>query len=279
MEETKEIIKIKSVKPFLRWTGSKRWLVKDKLEDFLPKSYNNYHECFLGGGSVFFSIDPKKRSYLYDTNEELIETYKEIRDNAELVIKRLKRFKNTEEEYYHVRKASYKKPHTRAARFIYLNRCSFNGIYRVNNKGIYNVPYGKRKNVDLVTEDSLIAVSDYLKNTKLLCNDFESSLNFLNAGDLVFLDPPYTVAHNENGFIEYNKKLFSWEDQKRLKAYIDKLNEKQVYFILTNASHESIEELYKNCGDMFKLSRYSHVGGRNKTRGMFEELIICNTLS
>lgn len=265
-------------KPFLRWTGSKRWFVKNGLEKYLPEKFNNYHECFLGGGSVFFSIKPPNCSFLYDSNEELIETYKEIRDNVDLVINRLKKFKNTEEEYYRIRNSKFLKPHTRAARFIYLNRCSFNGIFRVNSKGIYNVPYGRRKNVDLVSKDNLLGVSKSLKRSNIECTDFENSLENINQGDLVFIDPPYTVYHENNGFTEYNKKLFSWEDQERLKSFIIKINEKGAFFILTNAYHKSIVELYKDCGVSFKHSRYSQVGGRNKTRGMYNEIIICNTI-
>lgn len=278
--ENKQVnnIPISLCKPFLRWTGSKRWFVKNGLEKYMPDKFNNYHECFLGGGSVFFSIKPSNDTFLYDSNSELIETYKEIRDNVNLVIKRLKKFENTEDEYYRIRDSRFLKPHTRAARFIYLNRCSFNGIYRVNSKGIYNVPYGRRKNVDLVSKNNLLLVSESLKGSNIECGDFENSLDNIKKGDLVFLDPPYTVYHENNGFIEYNKKLFSWEDQERLKSFVLRIIEKGAFFILTNAYHKSIVELYKDCGISFKHSRYSQVGGRNKTRGMYNEIIICNTL-
>ncbi len=263
-------------KPFLRWTGSKSWLVRNGLESFIPDKFNNYHENFLGGGSVFFALNPKNNVYLYDTNKELIETYQQIRDNLELVIRSLKKLKNTEEDYYRIRNTKYLKPHTRAARFIYLNRCSFNGIYRVNSNGLYNVPYGKRKNVDIITRDNLEAVSSRLKNTIISSLDFDNTIDNINEGDLVFLDPPYTVAHENNGFIEYNQKLFSWDDQKRLKDYVLKVQNKGAFFILTNASHNSIRELYDGVGSIIKKSRYSQVGGRNKTRGVFNELIITN---
>lgn len=266
-------------KPFLRWTGSKSWLIRKGIEKYLPKEFNNYHECFLGGGSVFFSIGKTKKAFLYDSNEDLIETYIQLRDNLDKVIERLKRFKNTEEEYYRIRASKFKKPHTRAARFIYLNKCSFNGIYRVNNKGIYNVPYGRRLNVDIISKDNLKKISEVLKDVEIRSSDFRMSIENIKKGDLVFLDPPYTVAHENNGFIEYNKKLFSWEDQQRLKEFVDSINEIGAYFILTNAYHKSILDLYKGCGKTFKESRYSQVGGRVKTRGMYNELIVCNTIS
>ncbi|WP_157209180.1 DNA adenine methylase [Mariniflexile maritimum] len=265
-------------KPFLRWTGSKNWLIKDGLTKYLPNNFNNYHECFLGGGSVFFSIDKNGEAYLYDINNDLIETYIEIRDNVELLIKTLKLLKNTEEEFYRIRKARTNKSHTKAAKFIYLNKCSFNGIYRVNSKGIYNVPYGKRKNVDIVSEDNLRLVSKALQNVTIKAIDFKETLENIKKDDLVFLDPPYTIAHENNGFIEYNQKLFSWDDQERLRDFIQAINNKGAYFILTNASHHSILDLYKGMGKIFIKSRYSQVGGRNKTRGMYNELIICNTI-
>lgn len=277
MRSNNEVTIHKKCKPFLRWTGSKAWLVRDILSKYLPEAYNNYHECFLGGGAVFFSVEPKNEVYLYDLNEDLIETYQQVRDNLDLVVKSLKRLKNTEEDYYKIRKSKYLTPHTRAARFIYLNRCSFNGIYRVNSKGEYNVPYGKRKNVDVITEDNLIKVQEALQNTNLISVDFENTLDNIKENDLVFLDPPYTVTHENNGFIEYNKKLFSWEDQIRLSETIKKIDQKGAYFILTNAAHSAIRELYQGIGEINRVERYSKVGGRVKTRGMYNEFIITNT--
>ena len=153
--------------PFLRWTGSKKWLVELGIDKYLPEKFNNYHEPFLGGGALFFHLNPKKTSYLSDINGELINTYRQIRDNVEAVIKQLKRFKNSEDDYYKVRSQNCLTQHTKAARFIYLNRTSFNGIYRVNSSGLYNVPYGQRENVDIVTEDNLRSVSIRLQGTKL----------------------------------------------------------------------------------------------------------------
>lgn len=230
----------------------------------------------MGGGAVFFAIDPLGQAYLNDSNAELVETYQQIRDQPDLVIRSLKRLKNSKKEYYAIRKRKPIKPYTRAARFIYLNRCSFNGIYRVNSLGGYNVPYGHRKNVDIVTAHNLHAVSSVLQNRVITCTDFSAQLDNVCENDLVFLDPPYTVAHENNGFIEYNQKLFSWEDQIRLRSFVEDIERRGAYFILTNASHESILRLYDDIGTIYKRSRYSQVGGRNKTRGMYNELIITN---
>jgi DNA adenine methylase len=272
------------ITPFLRWTGSKRWFVKKYINDFLPKSFNNYHEPFLGAGSVFFyliNLNEKidRKYYLSDTNEDLINTYIQLRDNPHDVIKYLKKLKNTSEDYYRIRNENPRIKEKRAARFIYLNKTSFNGIFRVNSKGIYNVPYGKQENVNFINEELLLSISLKLKDVIIQHESFENNLNNIEKGDLIFIDPPYTVAHENNGFIEYNQKLFSWDDQERLKVYIENIIEREAFFILTNASHISITNLYRNIGKIKKLSRNSHVGGRNKTRGVFNELIIYNTKS
>jgi len=139
------------------------------------------------------------------------------------------------------------------------------------------VPYGYRKAVDVVTVDKLLNASMFLQGVEICVSDFNQSLTNVVAGDLIFLDPPYTVAHENNGFIEYNQKLFSWEDQIRLRNFIKKIEQRGAYFIMTNASHKSILSLYSNLGSTVVKSRYSQVGGRNKTRGLYNELIVTNT--
>lgn len=263
-------------RPFLRWTGSKTWFVKEYCDNLRKLNFNDYHELFLGGGSVFFNIQPKNQSFLYDLNDELINTYLELRDNPDAVIFALRRFKNSEEEYYKVRAMKCRTNYTKAARFIFLNKTSFNGIYRVNSKGNYNVPYGKREKVDILNLENLLLVSKELKKATIINSDFETSLQSIKKNDLIYIDPPYTVAHENNGFIEYNSKLFSWEDQRRLLELIQTIDEIGAYYILSNAEHYSIRDLYKETGEIFATSRYSKVGGRLKTRGMFNEVIITN---
>lgn len=267
--------------PFLRWTGSKRWLVKEDIQKFLPTKINNYYEPFLGGGAVFFYIRNKKEYniknfYLSDTNEDLINTYLQLRDNSKMVVQSLMRYINTQEEYYKIRELVPIESCDRAARFIYLNRTSFNGIYRVNSSGKYNVPYGKRINVDIVTSNLLSTVSELLQDVEISSYDFETIIQKITENDLIFIDPPYTVAHENNGFIMYNQKLFSWEDQIRLRDFIVKLSSMGANYILTNACHSSIIELYSGIGKMSKVSRYSQVGGKNSIRGNYHELIITN---
>lgn len=271
------------VSPFLRWTGSKRWFVNHHLQEFLPlNSYNNYHEPFLGAGSVFFHLKNNTETsdrdfYLSDSNQDLINTYTQLRDNPIEVINYLKKMENSSDFYYKIRSENPRKAEKRAARFIFLNKTSFNGIYRVNSKGIYNVPYGKREKVDIINEKALLNISKTLDNVIIRNQSFESNIDNIKEKDLVFIDPPYTVAHDNNGFIEYNQKLFSWEDQIKLKSYIEHIIDIGAFFILTNANHSSIIDLYQNIGTSKILSRYSQVGGRNKTRGIFNEIVIYNT--
>ncbi|MGJ1291278.1 MULTISPECIES: DNA adenine methylase [Sphingobacterium] len=266
---------------FLRWTGSKKWLLKE-IDDYIPKAFNNYHEPFLGGGSVYFYIKnlglDDRNFYLSDINKDLVNAYNQIKGNLEPLISKLKKFKNTSDYYYKVRDHKPRKPVNQAAKFIYLNRTSFNGIYRVNSKGEYNVPYGKRHNVDIVAKDLLESVCTHLQDTSIECMPFNDIIKNIKENDFVFLDPPYTVSHENNGFIEYNQKLFSWEDQIVLRDLIIYLVERKVHFLLTNASHDSIRELYQNIPhiEIKTISRHCKVGGRLHTRKTYNELLIFN---
>jgi DNA adenine methylase len=265
-----------AVKPFLRWAGGKSWLIKYLDVIIGDLKFNNYHELFLGGGSIFFALAPEKDAYLSDINEELINAYLMIQKEPEKVICELKNYKNEEKFYYMMRANETKDPILRAARFIYLNKTSFNGIYRVNNSGKYNVPYGFRSTYN-IDEQNLYDTSYRLKNVILRCNDFESSIDTIKKNDLVLLDPPYTVSHNENGFIKYNQKLFAMKDQIRLSEFIEKIKEKGAYYILTNAAHEKVIEIFDKEDDKrYSLSRASLIGGKNSNRGKINEFVFTN---
>lgn len=266
-----------NAKPFLRWAGGKRWLLK-YLESINSLKINNYHEPFLGGASVFFNIKNYHTAYLSDLNSELIETYVCLRDNLNNVIKVLSDFKNTEDEYYKIRGRAFEKKHERAAKFIFLNKTSYNGIYRVNSKGDFNVPYGFRAISDLVDKKNLELVSKKLQGVNLEHKDFEQSIEDIKRDDLVFLDPPYTVAHENNGFIAYNQKIFSIEDQKKLALFIERIREIGAFYILTNAKHDAIEEIYNKIDPPIILSRASNIGGLGARREQFKEYIFSNFL-
>lgn len=264
-----------SHKPFLRWAGGKNWLVKclPALLDGLE--YDSYHEPFLGGGSVFFALAPRK-AFLSDSNPDLINAYTEVRDNLQNVIKYLQQQSVSEADYYRVRSSSPRKPHRRAGKFIYLNRTSFNGIYRVNRNGEYNVPYGHNDGYRF-DYDRIREASKALQCTELRVLDFFATLEDVKENDFVFLDPPYTVTHNNNGFIEYNKKLFSLDDQYRLKTYIDEVNRRGAYYVLTNAAHEVITDIFlSDTNVLIPMQRLSMLGGSNARRGETQEYIFTN---
>ncbi len=262
------------VKPFLRWAGGKRWLLGE-LNSFLPKNgFKKYHEPFLGGGAVFFYLNAPK-SYLSDLNSELIDTYIAVREDPNLVIRYLKGFRNTKNEYYYVREKEFKSDFKRAAKFIYLNQTSFNGIYRVNLSGNYNVPYGYRKNVEFDYENIKL-VSKALGSASLAACHYYETLGNIEKGDLVFIDPPYTVTHNHNGFVHYNSKIFSLDEQYRLREYISEIKKIGAYYILTNAAHPRIKKIFNMKDKIIEMKRASTIGGKNAKRGVYAELIMTN---
>jgi DNA adenine methylase len=266
----------KKTKPFLRWAGGKKWLLKE-LDKFVNiKDYNFYHEPFVGGGAVYFHLLPNK-AIISDSNKELISTYQIIKDNPLNVIKHIKSFERSKEFYYFIRNQKYTNAVEEAARFIYLNQMSFNGLYRVNSNGDYNVPYGYREKFQFDYEN-LLQVSELLKNSQIKHQDFKESIANIKENDLVFLDPPYTVTHNSNGFIHYNKKLFSLEDQYNLSDTIKTIKNIGAYYILTNAAHQTIRDIFNNGDKMYEIDRASLIGGKNAKRGNYAELILTNII-
>ena len=262
--------------PFLRWAGGKRWLIPQILDLFDSEPPVRYHEPFLGGGSVFFALNVIDTAYLSDLNTDLIEVYRQVRDNPVGVAERLSVYENTSEDYYAARADYPAEPVQRAARFVYLNHTSFNGIFRVNLKGEYNVPFGNRQSMNMPDEAWLRRASTRLQGVELNSADFERALGDVQEGDLVFLDPPYTVAHNNTGFVKYNQHLFSFEDQKRLATEIKRVSELGAKFILTNAAHSSIEKLFSPLGRKLTVSRRNAIGGREASRGRADEYLFTN---
>lgn len=263
----------KSVTPFLKWAGGKRWLV-ERYSSFLDVEYERFIEPFLGSGAVFFKLLPNK-AILCDKNEKLIETYAAIRDDWKLVERYLREHhsRHSKEYYYSLRAKTLKSPASRAARFVYLNRTCWNGLYRVNLAGQFNVPIGTKNNAILPTDD-FESVATSLKSVELLAGDFELAISKAGKGDFVFVDPPYTVKHNFNGFVKYNESFFSWEDQLRLRDAVSSASARGAKIIVTNACHESIKEIYEGVGDIVTLSRSSVIAASSRNRGSYEEVVI-----
>jgi DNA adenine methylase len=263
-----------SLSPFLKWPGGKRWFVQ-KHAALLPQTFNRYIEPFLGGGSVFFHLQPKK-SLLGDTNPDVITAYKSIKEDWCALIKSLQHHqrKHSDDHYYSVRQHIPNEIVQRASRMIYLNRTCFNGIYRVNLRGEFNVPRGTKDAV-ILDSDKFETVARLLKNADIRLADFEVLIDDASVGDLVFADPPYTVRHNLNGFVKYNEKLFSWQDQERLAAALTKAIDRGVQVVSTNANHKSIRDLYRNKGfRLITTSRFSSISASAESRKQFEELIV-----
>ncbi len=265
-----EIVK---VKPFLKWAGGKRWFVANH-DHLLFEGYDRYIEPFLGAGAVFFHENPKS-ALLSDINLELIEAYQSIRNRWRQVITLLEEHQvnHCKEYYYHMRSATLSTKIERAARFIYLNRTCWNGLYRVNLKGEFNVPIGT-KNTVLFPDENFSAISKVLKNAKITNNDFESSIDNAGLGDFLFIDPPYTVKHNNNGFVKYNEKIFTWYDQERLFYALQRAKKRGASIVVTNANHESISSLYKTGFEKIEVRRASTISGKAIHRAKYDELVM-----
>ena len=260
------------MKPFIKWAGGKRWLL-DEASFALPQFTGRYIEPFLGGGAIYFHLAPAA-SILSDVNARLIATYRAIRDEWQLVQNSLVEFQtqHSKDFYYAERKRVHAASHLRAAQFLYLNRTCFNGLYRENLKGEFNVPIGTKTQV-ILADDDFETASRLLAGADLRVCDFEVVLADVGEGDLVFLDPPYTTAHNCNGFLKYNQTIFTWEDQKRLKGAIREAKQRGAQVVLTNANHESIRELYEGLGTLQVLSRRSVISGSSLSRGVTTEAL------
>ncbi len=266
--------------PFIRWAGGKRWLLK-YVDELLPPMINNYHEPFLGGGSIFWHLKASGKiagnAFLSDSNEELINCYCQVQNNHDAVVTLLRKCRNEKDFYYKVRSRIPVDMIEQAARFLFLNATSYNGIYRVNREGRYNVPFGYRKKENLFDFENLRRCGTVMDETvHLRAGDFADIRNNLERGDFVFLDPPYTVAHENNGFIQYNQRIFSWNDQERLAELLQHISDRRAFFLLTNAAHGSIENLFGGLGALRKLQRHSTIGGRGATRNTVNEFIFTN---
>ena len=261
------------ITPFLKWAGGKRWLVRN-YPDLFPARIDRYIEPFVGGGAVFFYIAPTY-AVLADSNPDLIETYLAIRDNWKDVLRHLKQHNrnHSRKYFYEVRSKRPRTAASRAARFIYLNRTCWNGLYRVNLDGQFNVPIGTKDAVILAT-DNFEAISRQLMKARFVCSDFEEVIDGAKARSFIFVDPPYTVAHNFNGFVKYNDDLFTWNDQIRLRDSLLRAKKRGAQFLLLNAYHKSVVDLYAGIGKHVILERPSVLAADRTFRRPVEELVI-----
>jgi DNA adenine methylase len=259
--------------PFLKWAGGKRWFASRYL-DIIPPSFGRYYEPFLGSAALFFALSPKK-AILSDVNASLIDAFCAIRDDWKAVASTLKRYHRLHSTrfYYRIRKSHPRARGARAARFIYLNRTCWNGLYRVNIRGQFNVPVGTKQNV-ILDSDDFRRTSAMLKSASLASSDFEPAISQARRGDLVFADPPYVTAHSQNGFLKYNEKLFSWDDQVRLAECLRSAKKRGVQILATNADTPSIRALYEKSFRIRTATRSSVIAASSANRGSRSELII-----
>jgi len=260
-------------RPFLKWAGSKRSLLT-QIVPYLPGSYLTYHEPFLGGGSMFFLLEPVSAS-ISDLCAPLIATYQAVGNGPREVRSALVRLKVDKESYYRIRSSRPRKPHTRAARFVYLNKTCWNGLYRENLKGDFNVPFGRPKSRNTCTLELLAACGLLIARPGVTVRhaDFETVLDQASPGDLVFLDPPYaTTAPRRSTFLEYNGTIFSWNDQVRLAAMANALADRGCSVLVTNASAPEIAALY-SAFDSVDLLRSSTISTKVKERGLASEVL------
>ena len=262
------------LRPFIRWPGGKRWLVSRYPGLIASPTQGTYYEPFLGSAAIFASIQPK-RAVLGDLNPELIATFVAVRDDSEAIeaLLDLHHSRHSESHYYSVRSTVPNPGAETAARFLYLNRTCFNGIYRVNQKGQFNVPMGSRQNVRR-PEDDYASWSSALKECELIVGDFEDVVQTASKGDLIYADPPYTVRHNMNAFRKYNESLFSWADQERLARVLTKSARKGVRVVVSNANHETVSDLYPSVFSRRAIARNSSIAAASAKRGAYNELLL-----
>ena len=271
-------------KPFVKWAGGKRQII-DKLKQYVPDEYNTYYEPFIGGGALLFELAPKN-AVINDSNEELMNVYKCLCDEEKFkkMCSLLNHYEteHSEDFYYEIRnkdknKNTYNRlsDYTKAARTIYLNKACFNGLYRVNKKNEFNVPFGKKTKVNTYEGSNLITVSNYLtmNNIKILSVDFEEAVKDVKEKDFIYFDPPYDSETST--FNSYTEEGFSKDEQIRLAKVFKELDRKGAFVMLSNHNTMLVKELYKDY-NIHKIEAKRNINANGKKRGMVEEVIITN---
>ena len=271
--------------PFVKWAGGKTQLL-DRIHELMPKEYNHYYEPFIGGGALLFSVAPKDFT-INDFNSELIQAYKCFTSDEDFkkLVERLNYHQehHSEEHYYEAREMDkdpnfLKLPiYERAARMIYLNKSCFNGLYRVNSKGFFNVPSGKKKKVICYEEENLEEIRRFFSTAKfeILNGDFQEAVKNVRKGDFVYFDPPYDTWEDKDSFTSYAKNPFGKEEQKRLADVYKELSEKGTFVMLSNHKTEYIRNLYKNF-HIHVVEAKRMINSKASGRGNVEEVIITN---
>lgn len=265
-----------SISPFLRWPGGKRWLtpiLREELQGYISSS-RKYFEPFLGGGALFFGM-AEIPSLLADINFDLVNVYIQVRDNPNKLIKELKKLQVTKENYYKLRDTCFKSSLSMAVRFLFLNRTSFSGLYRINREGKFNVPFGggDRTHEVLWRDGLIVKASRALQRAEVICADFEETISMAKERDIVYCDPTYTVKHNNNGFRRYNERVFSWNDQERLAQSCRLAVKRGALVLVSNAYHEEVRRLYPSFRTRL-VKRLSRLSAKPQFRCWADEYLL-----
>ena len=279
-------ISVSEPKPFVKWVGGKRQLMQE-LENNFPKQFGIYHEPFLGGGAVMFNLlakEPQLSCNVSDFNSDLILAYVTIRDKLGKLIESLESHsknyhKEPSEYYYSIRKQEPKQQIEKVSRLLFLNKTCFNGLYRVNKKGQFNVPLGRYTNPNIVNKENLTAVSKILKSKKIKisCSDFESVLDDAKKGDLVYFDPPYQPVSNTANFTSYTHRDFTEDDLARLADLANQLNSKGCHVLLSNSNSKTVRDFFsKKHWKISSIAANRAINSNAQKRTGHKEIIIKN---
>jgi DNA adenine methylase len=271
---TPPILSQSNGKPALKWAGGKSQLL-GQLLPYFPKGFARYLEPFLGGGAVWLKLDPQGPCLLSDSNQELINLYQVIQDNPELLMKKLDKLTEnySEEFYYELRQTQPKPPVDKAARTLFLNKTGFNGLYRQNRKGEFNVPFGKREKCPaLYDPQNLLALSQRLLKANLYCMDFEELLDQAGEGDFVYCDPPYEPLSATSNFKSYTHSGFTQDDQIRLRDACARAAKRGAYVAVSNSHTPFILELY-SWWEIHELTASRNINSNGKARGKISEIL------
>jgi DNA adenine methylase len=273
-------------KPFVKWAGGKRQLIS-VLNESLPKSFGTYFEPFLGGGALLFNMlteKNKQKCNISDLNSDLVLAYVTIRDRVDDLISSLKQHekyyqKDSKSYYYSIRESNPRDEIEKTSRLLFLNRTCFNGLYRVNSKGKFNVPLGKYTNPNIVNEDNLRSVSSILTSSKVTiqCRDFEAVLRNAKKGDLVYFDPPYQPVTNTANFTSYTSKNFTYDDLNRLANLCMELDSKGCNVLLSNSNSKEVVDMFsKKPWKISKIKANRSINSNSSKRTGHFELLIKN---
>lgn len=271
--------------PFLKWAGGKRQLLSD-LKKYIPKKYNTYYEPFVGAGALLFELQPKK-AVINDINVELINCFQVIKNSINELLAELENYqdKNEENFYYEIRELDRTEEYQqmssvqKAARIIYLNKTCYNGLFRVNSQGYFNVPFGRYKNPKILDEAVLKAINHYFNNNNvaILNTDFEEVLENAKKGDFIYIDPPYDPVSDTSSFTGYSLDGFGKEEQKRLKETFDLLTKKKCKVMLSNSATDFILDLYQDYQDTTVIvSANRSINSVSSRRGKIDEVLVMN---